>query len=231
VQGKGYGASSLKREVRCISLLLNDPPSLAIDVGGNVGGYTSELKTIFPDLNIHIFEPSKTNIEKLKTKFVNDCSIRIAPLGLSNSCGSRTLYSNESGSGLGSLSRRRLDHRNIPFNISEDINIIRFEDYWVNELKSSPIDIVKIDIEGHEFNALQGFGKALKFTKVIQFEFGGCNIDTRTFFQDFWYFFKANNFILYRITPFGLNRISAYKENDEYFSTTNFIAVNQHFIL
>jgi len=102
--------------------------------------------------------------------------------------------------------------------------VIRFEDYWKSELGSENIDFVKLDIEGHELDALNGFGDALKFIKVIQFEFGGCNIDTRTFWQDFWYFFTENNFVLYRITPFGITKIKKYRELDEFFSTTNFLA-------
>jgi len=102
--------------------------------------------------------------------------------------------------------------------------VIRFEDYWKSELGSENIDFVKLDIEGHELDALNGFGEALKFINVIQFEFGGCNIDTRTFWQDFWYFFTENNFDLYRITPFGKIKITKYRELDEFFSTTNFLA-------
>ena len=65
--------------------------------------------------------------------------------------------------------------------------------------------------------------------RVIQFEFGGSNIDTRTFFQDFWYFFKDRNFSIYRITPNGILPIREYTEHDEFFSTTNYIAVNRKY--
>ena len=81
-----------------------------------------------------------------------------------------------------------------------------------------------MDIEGHELDALRGFGEALKHIDVIQFEFGGCNIDTRTFFQDFWYFFQKEGFEIYRITPFDLVKIESYQESEEYFVTTNYLA-------
>jgi len=87
--------------------------------------------------------------------------------------------------------------------------------------------MVKLDIEGHELTALEGFGDALTATKALQFEFGGCNIDTRTYFRDFWYFFKERNFDIYRITPLGAEKMTRYKQNDEYFLTTNFIAANK----
>ena len=100
-----------------------------------------------------------------------------------------------------------------------------FEDYWKTVLNSQQIDICKIDIEGHELDALVGFGEAIKHISVIQFEFGGCNIDTRTFFQDFWYFFQEKGFDLYRISPIGLIHIPRYRELDEFFFiTTNYLA-------
>ena len=226
-QGKGYGAATIQLEVTTLLHLLGSKPLLAVDIGGNVGNYTAELRKRNLDLEIHIFEPSLTNIEKLRRRFDADNSVRIVPFGVSDKTGLATLYSNESGSGLGSLSLRRLDHFGIFFNKSEQISTVRFEDYWVESLQKKTIDIAKIDIEGFELSALMGFGKAVKATKVFQFEFGGCNIDTRTFFQDFWYFFSEHGFDLYRITPFGAEKIDRYRESDEFFSTTNYIAVNR----
>ena len=156
-----------------------------------------------------------------------DSKIQILPFAVSDKAGPATLFANEEGSGLGSLSRRKLEHFGIDFNFKEQVDTIRFEDYWHNNLNRREIDIVKIDIEGHELSALNGFGDALSSTNVIQFEFGGTNIDTRTFFQDFWYFFKEHNFNIYRITPLGSQIISAYREQDEFFSVTNYIAVNR----
>ena len=104
------------------------------------------------------------------------------------------LYYDYSGSGLASLTKRRLDHFGIEMSNKEEVSIIRFDHYWSkNDLI---IDYVKIDVEGHELDVLKGFGKIINKVKLIQFEFGGCNIDTRTYFQDFWYFFSERKFKL-----------------------------------
>lgn len=226
-QGKGYGANSIEQEITVILNLLKKQPTLAIDIGGNVGDYTAELRRKNQTLEIHIFEPSATNIQKLNARYGNDSLIKIVPYAVSSTSGSATLFSNKPGSGLGSLTKRRLDHFNIPFEAKETINTLRFEDYWKATLGSRQLDIVKMDIEGHELSALKGFGTAIDATNVLQFEFGGTNIDTRTYFQDFWYFFKDHNFDIYRITPFGNEKIAQYTEKDEFFSTTNYIAVNR----
>ena len=178
----------------------------------------------FPLCKVVVFEPSISNSNLLHSKFLENANITIVQKAVSNFNGEGVLYSDIDGSGLASLTKRRLEHFDIAFEHSEKISVIRFEDYWKSELGSENIDFVKLDIEGHELDALNGFGEALKFINVIQFEFGGCNISTRTFWQDFWYFFKENNFDLYRITPFGKIKITKYRELDEFFSTTNFLA-------
>ena len=227
LQGKGYGAATMKQEVTLLLRLLGATPRLAIDIGGNVGNYTAELRAACPQLEIHTFEPSATNLKKLHARFDGDPLVTLVPRALSDEIGAATLFSDVPGSGLGSLTRRNLDHLNIAFDESEDIRITRFEDYWTSTLGGRPLDLVKIDIEGHELNAFRGFGKALDQVHVLQFEFGGCNIDTRTFFRDFWYFFKDRDFAIYRVTPIGLQHLSYYRESDEFFSTTNYVAASR----
>ena len=60
---------------------------------------------------------------------------------------------------------------------------------------------------------------------MVSFEFGGCDIDTRTFFQDFWYFFRERGMgNVHRMTPTGfLAAVNRYDENYEQFRTTNFL--------
>ena len=225
MQGKGYLAP-LEKEASLLCKSSGVIPALAIDIGGNIGDYTEALLRLNPNINIHMFEPSVTNIQTLNNKFSDNNRVTIVPMAVSDKTGASILHYNMPGSGLASLSKRKLDHFNIDFELSESISTIRFEDYWINKLGSCEIDIVKIDVEGHEFSVLNSFGDALYKTKSIQFEFGGTCIDTRIYFQDFWYFFFKNNYSIYRITPFGLQKINAYKESDECFYYTNFIAKN-----
>ena len=224
--GKGYKAPSVGYEVAMAKRLLNREAGLAVDIGGNVGHYTAELRLAGAGTEIHVFEPSAVNVEKLTARFQGDALVTIVPCAVSDQAGDATLFSDAPGSGLGSLNKRRLDLFHRSFDVTESVRTIRFEDYWRSSLGCRSIDLVKIDVEGHELSVLQGFGDALKAVHVMQFEFGGCNIDSRTFFRDFWYFFKEAGFDLYRITPHGNQRISDYRESDEFFSFTNFLAKN-----
>lgn len=179
-QGKGYGTATIAEEVSAALQKVKRCPILAVDIGGNIGDYSTELRHRLVGLEIHVFEPSKSNIKILNSRFEKDREIMINPQAVAGSSGIATLFSDKPGSGLGSLTQRKLDRFGISFDCQEEVETIRFEDYWEQRLNSQPIGIVKVDIEGHEFDALHGFGRALCACDVIQFEFGGCNIDSRT---------------------------------------------------
>jgi FkbM family methyltransferase len=230
VQGKGYNSDNLADEIRNTASLLTESPSLIIDIGGNVGNYTAAVLQIFPDVELHVFEPSAKNVQILKNKFKDSKNVNIVPNAITNDTNLTKLFSNEIGSGLASLTKRNLEYFNIEFNKIEEISPVKFSDYWKNDLNEKVIDIVKIDIEGHELDALQSFGESLQSIKVIQFEFGGTSIDTRNYFQDYWRLFSKNNFSIYRITPHGLLSVPQYSENLECFLSMNYVAANKKFI-
>jgi len=226
--GKGHGTKSIATEVNGIRGLLGSGEiKTCVDIGGNVGNYTAELLKQFPAAEVFTFEPSQTNIEILRARFASERRVHLLPFAVSDTEGEATLYSDTPGSGLSSLSKRDLNYRGLSFDQTETVRTVRFDDFWRSEMSSRDIDILKLDIEGHELAALQCSSDALRQTRAIQFEFGGCNIDTRSFFRDFWNFFAEREFTLHRITPFGLLPIVRYSERDEIFTTTNYIAIKK----
>lgn len=230
-QGKGWGAATIAQEIDCCLTVLLDAPAVIVDIGANQGDYSQELLSRFPQAEFYLFEPSRYNCQRLAERFAGCPGIAIRCLAVSSCSGRATLYSDRQGSGLASLTRRNLAHFGLSMDQEESVDVIRFDDFWSSVRPfGGLIDYVKIDIEGHELDALTGMGDLIHDTKIIQFEFGGCNIDTRTYFQDFWYFFSARGFRLYRITPSGPALLSEYREADEFFATTNYIAVNNRLL-
>src|SRR5260221_13490461 len=71
-QGKGYGATTVKQEGRLLQRLSGARPRLAVDIGGNVGNYTAELRNTKPSLGIHVFETSAVNIRKIRARLCHD---------------------------------------------------------------------------------------------------------------------------------------------------------------
>lgn len=225
--GKGYGTATIKQEVRMVSSLLGRSPRLAVDIGGNVGDYSAELLRVFPDLDLHVFEPATTNVARLKKRFAQHEKVSLQQAALSDAAGRMTLFADRDGSGMASLAQRQLGNFDIKFDPMEEVEVRRFDTYWKLALSERPIDIVKIDVEGYELMVLRGFGDAIRHVRVLQFEFGGTNIDTKVFFRELWRFFEDAGFDLYRITPIGAMRIERYQERDETFIIANFIAVNR----
>lgn len=227
--GKGWGTATIKDEVENLGKLIDfTTAELILDVGANKGLYADSIAKVCQNAEIILFEPASENVKHLKGLKAFGDNVTIIQCALSDVEGEFPLYSDQPGSGLASLAKRDLDFKNIPFNYMESVKVIRFYDFWKSELNSRIIDICKLDIEGHELNALKGFSEAIHSTKVIQFEFGGCNLDTRIIFKDIWKFFEKHNFKLFRISPLGLIEISKYSEDLEHYKTTNYIARNQN---
>ena len=126
-------------------------------------------------------------------------------------------------SGMASLSKRNLKQLNIDFEKFESVIIQRL-DTFLNNSSIKPVGL-KIDVEGHELEVLKGLGEHVHDLKVIQFEFGGTDIDSRIFFHDFWSFFEDKEFDLYRLSPRGKIRVSSFQETDEVFSFTTYFAI------
>ena len=233
LMGIGSGAdvnSSGEKAVLDILERKNQPPYCIFDVGSNKGQY---LKLILENIrdsefSVHCFEPGHETFKHLVEFSANDGRIKLNNIGLGKKEGEAVLYYNSAGSGIASLTKRRLDHFNIDFSEREKVQINTIDNYC-REHSINHIHLLKIDIEGHELDALAGAKKMIDRNSIdiITFEFGGCNIDTRTFFQDFWYFFNEANYMILRITSSGyLHPLESYKEIYEQFRTVNFVAVS-----
>ena len=225
-RGKGLNFS-IKNEFSNF-LKFNENINVFVDIGGNKGEYTEQIIKNFPNSEGFIFEPDSKNYLFLKKKFKSK-KIIVIKKALSNTTGKNYIFSNKRSSGRSSLYKRRLDHYGFKFKKIEKVKITTMSSYYQKNIKKV-VDFCKIDIEGNELNCLYGFKKFIERFRYIQFEFNGCNIDSKTFFQDFWYFFKKNNFRLYRLTPTGPLLIKNYTEEDEHFGMNNFIAQNNRFI-
>lgn len=229
-QGKGWGMATISKEVSaCIKLLKYDPIFL-VDIGGHKGEYTEEFLKNFPELNCIIFEPALSDFKFLKQRFESNERVKIENLALSDFCGESILYLDSLDTSLSSLTRNKSKLWADQFKLKQAVNVERFDHYCKKNNFDNQIDILKIDVEGLELSILKGIGQYLNKIKLIQFEFSGANIETRSFFQDFWYFFLENNFIIYRITPKGPFLLKDYKIFDENFSVTNYVALNQNLI-
>mgnify|MGYP001449972164 CR=1 FL=1 len=57
LQGKGWGSSTIKDEVRACLSILKYPPKTLIDIGANKGIYTQEVRKKVPKIEVKMQAP------------------------------------------------------------------------------------------------------------------------------------------------------------------------------
>ena len=160
-----YIFSNLSKENIFLKNFFGKKKITLIDVGANLGGYTSLIEKNLNINQVHIFEPSKVCFEYLKKKF-NKKNIHINNNALSNVDKIHTFYENEV------LSQSSLHNKKNKFNSNLDninvykIRCLNLDKYCANQNKNFVIDILKIDAEGEDLNVLKGAKKLLKDKKV-----------------------------------------------------------------
>ncbi len=196
------------------------------DVGANVGEYTKCLVSLFPNAKIHSFEPAKGTFDTL-SKNVAGSNVTLNNIGISNEIVRGTLYADKENSGLASLYNRQLDYLGLELGKKEEVELTTL-DYYCEKNNIDVIDFLKMDIEGNEYKALLGAEHLLNEKKIgaIQIEVGGANIDSRTYFRDFWNLLHED-FSVYRILQDGLWEIQKYEEILENFITVNYLFIKK----
>jgi FkbM family methyltransferase len=199
------------------------------DVGANVGHYTRQITSAYgkASYELYLFEPSLPTFLKLKENCKDIQGLHFHQLAMSDHVGEAVLHYEKESSGLSSLYERDLAHRNIQMATKESVPLATL-DLFCKENHIDHIHFLKMDVEGHELSVLKGAESLLKnnHISIIQFEFGGCNIDSKTNFRDF-YKLLSPQYNLYRILKNGLYPITAYSEYREIYISANYIAVSK----
>lgn len=199
-------------------------PSVIIDGGANVGDYSLLVHQIIPDCKIYSFEPVESTFQKLMENKKDHSNIIPIKKGLfKENCSSEiNFYISDEHSSLYDIPGLPYgsDHKQI-------IDLVRGDDF-IKENKLDRIDLLKLDIEGAEYDALIGFEDGIKSGKIkaIQFEYGYINISTKRLLIDFYIFFEANDFVVGKIFPKKVE-FREYNYIYEDFIGPNFIAVKK----
>lgn len=209
--------------------MISTPSPVLFDVGANKGEFTRRIIETWGEagFTLYAFEPSARTFEILKKNVSATGAIHLVNMGLGEKKARVELFYDKEGSGLASVYPRDLSFRSIDFSIHETINLTSV-DIFCGENNISSIDFLKLDVEGHELAVLRGAQRMFEEGRIgiVQFEFGGCNIDSRTFFKDYFNFF-ARDFKLYRILSNGFAEIDRYSENLEVFQSANYLAIRK----
>ena len=229
IQGKGTGTGwDIGSEVSVAARLVRTKTPTLLDVGANFGTWSTQMTELFPAYSkLLLVEPQPKCLEAIAKLNFRDSAV--CPCAVSDQEGEMKFFTADRKQGweAASLFERRETYFS---EVGQSAMVVRVRklDYIIAEQGLASIDFMKIDVEGADFLALKGAEANLKNhnIKAMSFEFGSGNINSRTFFRDFWDFLRPLGYSISRILPGGkLLKIEEYAEDLEYFrGVTNYVA-------
>lgn len=187
-----------------------DGRAVVLDVGANRGDYASLVLDRIPAVELHSFEPSEAAREAYRAR-VGDRA-RLHAFALGEIPGAAELHSAAPGDPTASL------HGS---GTGTPVEVRRLDDLGFDH-----VDLLKVDVEGHELAVLKGAEQTLDRTKAVQFEFGVANVESRTFFRDFFDLLSPA-FDLHRLVRDGLVPLPRYEARYEVFTGANYLALRR----
>ena len=207
----------------------DDDALCVFDVGANEGTFVALVRAGLGETphRIHAFEPGPETFCLLQERVGGASDVTLNRTALGNAEGSLPFYSDRPGSPLASLYPRDLSRFGIAMNRVDPVPVTTLDRYCESH-GIERIDLLKLDVEGHELEVLRGASRMLgeKRIRMVTFEFGGCHVDSRAFFRDFHDLLTAAGLgRICRITPSGhLSPVGPYRVLLEQFQTTNYLA-------
>lgn len=230
MQGKGAGSGwDLQGEIRAAARTVQRDQPVIFDVGANYGAWSLGMQqTLAPQQpRFYLVEPASACQATLHALPLPHKTVFRAAAG--EHAGEVVLLGGASGDEAASLYLRRDSyHQSTAAPIRETVPMVALDDLF-DAYAPETVDFLKLDVEGHELAALLGARRALAAGRVraLAFEFGSGQINSRTWFHDFWDLLAPLGYTLHRILPGGgLLHVPAYYEDLEYFrGVSNYLAV------
>jgi FkbM family methyltransferase len=138
-----------------------------IDIGAYIGKFTETMLDFFPQAKGVLFEPTISNYDLLKNKFVDKSNIDIVNCALDSKMGTKKLYCTEDSAQNSLLP---FDSKDTKFDESE-VETDTLDNFFINLKSLEKIDLIKIDTQGNDVNVLKGgVNSILKYKPAILME-------------------------------------------------------------
>jgi FkbM family methyltransferase len=135
-------------------LALLKPEAIVFDIGANFGYYSALTALLLNDKgHVYAFEPCRKTYDRLHTNILLNrlqSSVTAVPIALSDHCGSAYLDQTEGNSGATHISKQG------------DAITLDTVDHFCETHPIPRIDVIKIDVEGHELHVLTGAKQAIE---------------------------------------------------------------------
>lgn len=214
-------------EYKLLNKIIKDGMTI-FDVGANIGEYAEYISKLKNNLEFHCFEPSKNTFIRLQERIALDKGKNkffLNNYGLSNTVEDLELYIYNETGGSNSIYFNEQFSDNRDFVKKEKIHLRKLDDY-IEENKIKQIDFLKIDVEGHEYNVINGCLVSLKnrIIKIIQFEYNNYWLKSDSNLFEMLKLLESHNYKFYRLIPWGKIRINNLKPSLENYKHSNYVA-------
>jgi len=200
------------------------------DVGALIGEWALMAHRIWPESTIHAFEILPKHWDIFLANTTGSNTVLLNKFGLSDSEGLINVHLNDrgvKGDAQATIYPQYVIESERDYYNSVCECLVRRGDDYVHEQCILKIDLLKIDVEGHELKVIEGFGDFIASVRCIQFEFGVYNITSKDLLCDFFRYLEKYDFIIGRLYPHFVNFFSYdyFKEN---LTGGNYLAVNKN---
>jgi FkbM family methyltransferase len=196
---------------------LSEKSEVIFDIGSNTGIYSLVSKTKNPVSEVHAFEPFGAIYKKLVNNVaINDFDVKANCKAISNYTGNAVIYTADENFAYSVTVNKNLwvkDSEPLKLNIET----ITLKDY-IEQNHISKIDLMKIDVETHEPEVMQGFAEYfLQFKPVILIE-----VLSNEIAEQLNPYFNPSLFDFYNIDErTGIKKVNRLSKSDYY----NFLVV------
>lgn len=181
-------AGGAEDETRRYLMNLVPPNGVVYDIGAHGGVYTISLARYRPDVLVHSFEPLATDLRR-NLGLNNLSSDHVHEVAVGRSSGTARMVAN-----------RRSSNYVLPAGDNGRTVVVISLDEYAMAHRLPPPDVIKIDIEGMEYFALQGAAGLLRAHRPVV----ACEINSlhKRYYHDLWeflVFMKSLNYDLHRL--------------------------------
>lgn len=150
----------------CMQVIDQHQVDTFLDIGANIGVYSSIIASKCQLQTVLAFEPVERNYNQLcGNLFVNNLSGQVQPIkkALSDQATTTTIHVDPTSTGVSRISLDGAARDTSVFTDAESIELVRLDDAFPMSGKRI---MAKIDVEGHEMEALRGMFDTLSNNKV-----------------------------------------------------------------
>ena len=179
--------------------LLDEPAPLIVDGGANQGQTVGRLRGLFPNAAIHAFEPIPELCDAMRARFAEDSLLTVHAAALSDSEGELEFEVRAESTTSSMLKPSALKRRYQGGNV-ESVRTVHTLKRRLDRVFQEPVDVLKLDLQGHEIAALEGAGPLLSTVKLLLTEVEFTPLyEGQPLFADVDAFLRARGFRLFNL--------------------------------